>query len=660
MTNTLNQGPSIKRHRRTAIRLSLMIALASTVMLLNGSGVAFAQQDELDKPAGNPLKQGVQEPTPLSDFAPDEVRPARGKRYDQALTISKVTIEGNKLIDTKQIKNAMAMQSGSLYSKRNLQKDLHRIYELGYFTETIKAVPVATDTGIHLRIHVQETAPVTGVNIKGNTILDDQALQAIFSRQAGLPQNIGQLNESIAQIEKRYAEKGYILARVKNISDDPDGMINLDINEGKISTIRYIGNRKTRDFVVKRMMATQPGDIYNEKKLTDDMKRIFSTQSFSDVRRVLTVSPKDPEKYDLTIELDEKKTGAISVGGGVDTGTGLFGSLGYNDPNFLGRGQMFSSMASVGTGIIGRGDSLADARTYQFDVSWSNPSLNETDNALSVNAYGRDMSSVNVPLGIERRIGTGVTWSRPIKSIKNTAFSLALGGERVSLREGGNSSDLTELGILSGSRSGQLDGGTFATLSPTIAYDSRNNRFNPTKGMLNTVSMAGAYGISGGSYGTVSTNLRKYVKLHKGITLALNAQAGSNMLGDLPEFNMFRVGGTYSVRGFREGGLGIGNGFMMGSAEIRTKMPLFGPLKRVPFLETLSTAFFVDAGKVLDQANLLTSKDYAQDGFGASAGLGFRINIPGVGPIRVDYAVPVAGGNSRYYRKFNFGIGQKF
>jgi len=598
--------------------------------------------------------------TPLSDFAPDEIRPARGKSYDQGLTITKVSVDGNRLIDDQHIKDEMAMKPGSLYSKRNLQKDLRRIYGMGYFTEKIKAVPIATNNGIHLRIEVEENAPVTGISIEGNSLISDEELQGIFAGQTGMPQNIGQLNESIEKIEKLYAEKGYVLARVNSIADDPDGVINLTVNEGVINSVDYVGNRKTKDFVIERMMATKSGEAYNEKRLSEDLKRIFSTQSFSDVRRVITVSPEDPDKYDVTIELDEKKTGALSLGGGVDTATGLFGSLGFNDPNFRGRGESFNSAFAVGTGIIGRGQSLASAKTYQFDVGWSTPSLHQTNNALSVGAYGRDMASMNVPLGIERRIGTVATWSRPIMSIKNTAFSLGIGGERVSLREGGSNSDLDRLGVLDNDRGRQLTGGTYLSASPTLAYDSRDNRFNPTKGMLTSLSLTGAYGLSSDSYSTISTNIRKYIKLHEGVVLALNAQGGTSALGNMPEFNMFRMGGSYSVRGFREGGLGIGSGFLLGSAELRTKVPMFGKMKKIPFLDTMTTAFFMDAGQVLNQSQLLNDPDYQQDGFGVSIGAGIRINIPGVGPLRVDYALPIAGGNSNYYRNFNFGIGQKF
>lgn len=638
-------------------RPSFLITLLALSISVSAPVSQVWAQDAL-APADDVTSPEEASPTPLSEFAPDQVRAARNQRYDQGLTINKINIEGNKLIQADRIKDSMIIRPGSLYSKTTLKDDLRRIYDLGYFTEKIKAVPVSTSEGIVLRIVVQENAPVTGVHIDGNTIIDDSELQSIFASQTGMPQNIGQLNESIEKVEKLYADKGYVLARVSNIEDDPDGVINLKINEGVLDKVQFVGNRKTKDFVIKRLMTSKVGDVYNEKALADDLKRIFGTQAFSDVRRVITASPDNPDKYNLTIEVDEKRTGSISVGGGVDTNTGLFGSVGYSDPNFLGRGQNVNSVFAVGSGIIGRDrNTQASARTYQFDVGWSDPSFMNTPNSLSANLYGRDYSSFNVPLGIERRIGSEIAWGAPLMNTKNTSVGLSLRGENVRIRDFASNSDLNEFGISSADRKDQLKGGTFVSLSPTIAFDTRNNRFNPTQGWLNTISLTGAYGLSNNSYGLASANLRKYIKIREGITLALNAQGGSSLLGDIPEFNMFRMGGAYSVRGFQEGGLGIGNGYLLSTAELRAKVPMFGKLKNVPVLNTLSLASFVDAGTVLGESNF--NSIFNRSGNGMSTGLGIRVNMPGIGPIRIDYAIPISGGG-KYNRAWNFGVGEKF
>jgi outer membrane protein insertion porin family len=638
----------------------LPACLLASLVLTAAPGLAIAQAQNASSstPQAGEATEDVQ-PTPLNEFAPESVRPTRSKSYDQGMTVAKVEVDGNRLIQQDSILNNMTIKPGSLYNRQALQQDLRRIYDMGYFTEKIKAVPVSTKQGIVLRIEVEENVPVTGVHIDGNTKISDEELESIFSDQTGLPQNIGQLNDSIAKIEKLYADKGYVLARVTAINDDPDGTINLSINEGVIDKVQFVGNRKTKDNVIKRSLVTKAGEIYNEKVVSEDLKRLFSSQAFSDVRRVISASPDNPDKYNLTIELDEKRTGAISLGGGVDTATGFFGSVGYSDPNFLGRGQNFNSVFSAGSGVLLR-DSTTQARTrmYQFEVGWSTPSLYDTPNSLATSAYGRNLSSFNVPLAIERRIGSEVTWARPIERWKNTAFSLTARAENVSMREGASLASLADrFGVNQQQRDQMLKGGSFLTLTPTLAYDSRDNRFDPSSGWFNTVSFTGATGTA--SYGALTANVRKYFKLHDGVTLALNAQGGKSLLGDMPEFNMFRMGGTWSVRGFQEGGLGVGNGFLLSSAEIRTKVPFVSRFsQKVPMLDSLRTVFFADAGTLLGESQFNSLFDRA--GFGYSVGMGIRLTVPGVGPLRVDYAIPLSSSNDNYIRRFNFGVGQKF
>jgi outer membrane protein insertion porin family len=640
-----------------------LLLLLSFVVASGVNGFAEDTSAGASSPAGSldTLIDQPATPTPVSEFAPEEQENAKPGTYDQGMTIADVTIEGSKLIDEQTIKNNMLMKSGTVYSKRLLQQDLRRIYDLGYFTDNIKATPVSTRQGIQLRISVEENAPVTGVSVVGNTVISAGDIQKLFASQTGLPQNVNQLNETIRQIEKLYADKGYVLARVKNIDDDPDGVINLNISEGKLADIQYIGNRKTKPFVMERNLLTKKGDVYNEKMFGDDMRRLFATGAFSDVRRVITVSPDNPDQYNLTIEVDEKRTGAISLGGGADTGTGFFGSVGYTDPNFLGRQQNVNAAFSVGSGILQRESTTqARARNYQFDVGWSSPSLFNTNNALSTNLFGRDLSSFNVPLGIERRVGADVTWSRPLDMLgPRTSGSLSLRGENIKLRDFASDRDLRRFGINNSDRKKQLTGGTFLSLSPTLAFDTRDNRFNPTNGWLNTVSLTGALGTGANSYGVASVNLRRYIKLREGITLALNAQGGKSLLGDIPEFNMFRMGGVNSVRGFSEGGLGIGSGYATATAELRTKVPFVSNIKNFPLKDTLTAAFFADAGTLFSESKFNSVFD--RSGFGASIGAGLRFNIPGLGPIRIDYAVPItSAGRNSYIRRFNFGVGQKF
>jgi len=170
------------------------------------------------------------------------IKTLENKTYDDAITIKEIYIDGNNLVNAQNILNKLNIKVGTKFDKDLIQEDLKSIYKMGYFTEKIKAVPQQTASGIVLRLQVEENVPVTGFNVTGNNVVSGEEILKLLNNQEGLPQNITELNNSIKDIEKLYADKGYILARVQKISDDPDGVINIQLNEGKIQEIDISGN----------------------------------------------------------------------------------------------------------------------------------------------------------------------------------------------------------------------------------------------------------------------------------------------------------------------------------------------------------------------------------------------------------------------------------
>ncbi len=54
-------------------------------------------------------------------------------------------------------------------------------------------------------------------------------------------------------------------------------------------------------------------------------------------------------------------------------------------------------------------------------------------------------------------------------------------------------------------------------------------------------------------------------------------KAAGNPRRDIPEdYVAYRLGGPYTVRGFKMSGVGTGNAFIMGSAEFATPIPFYG------------------------------------------------------------------------------------
>ena len=640
-------------HPQTKFILSLL--LASTVFIYHAN-LTYAKDTTLTTD------------TDAVDFEPTTVESLSGTNqgtipgteplYDQGVTITQVEITGNNNVPDAVILAAIDARPGTIYNKKRLKSDLEKIYELGYFTEKLRAVPVATRDGIHIRYQVEENPVVKGFKIEGNTVVATEDLMSLFGEQTGMPQNIKTINEGIKALEKTYKDKGYVLARVDSVDEDKDGTVILKLAEGKLHKISFIGNKKTIEYVLRRALAQKEDQIYNEKTVSEDLKRIYSTQTVSDVRRVIKASDEKPGEYDLTIETDEKKTGTVSLGGGADTATGLFVSGGYSEPNFMGRGYNVNAMALIGSGVIGSTSQVVHRKSLQFQLGFFNPSVFNTQNSLGTTAFAREYGSFNVPLAIERRLGADINWGRPLgERFRNTGFSAGLGFENIKVTEGTDAATLASFGVPPSLRASEISSASYIYLTPTLTNDTRNNRFNPNRGHLYTLSNRLGLGLGDDTYSTVNMNLRRYLRVTDGITLALNGQAAYNYLGNIPEYNQMRMGGSYSVRGYQEGGLGTGEHSLIGSAEIRTKVPFLRRIKKYPVYDMVQLAFFADAGQLFNRPEI---NDYFnRPGYGVSVGMGLRANLPLLGPLRFDYAVPLVGKGANI-NNFNFGVGQKF
>ena len=103
--------------------------------------------------------------------------------------------------------------------------------------------------------------------------------------------------------------------------------------------------------------------------------RLYGTQAFKDVKRTIERSEDNPEVYNVTIHLEEQRTGTISVGGGIDTATGLFGTAGFTDTNFRGLGQRVALNFLAGTGIVMADSSMLNRANLQAELSWFEPKL---------------------------------------------------------------------------------------------------------------------------------------------------------------------------------------------------------------------------------------------------------------------------------------------
>ena len=577
--------------------------------------------------------------------------------------INDIQILGSNIIKQDYILSKMSLKKGDLYDKDAMQKDLKTIYKLGYFTEKMKAIPVKNSNGtISLKIIVEENIPVTDFTIEGNTVVSSEEIMQYLLPLKGKPQNISAINQAMEQINQYYYNKGYILSKIDSIYDDPDGTLNLSITEGKINKIMITGNEKTKDYVIERNIMTEPGTVYNENQMKQDLVRLYSTQAFKDVNRSIEPTEEDPDKFDITIELKEQRTAAVSVGGGLDSATGAFGSLGISDNNFRGLNQRVSLTGMVGSGILMSDSSIKNNMNYQAELSFFEPHFLNSDNSLMSKIYFRELGSYQIPLAIERRIGLEGTVAHRLKVNPRLSSTLTVGGEYIHLKEGDwnkISNKYYSHGLNIADRAKQLEGGYFLKIAPGLAYDSRDSAVNPRHGVLASVRYEEAFGLEkfGQTNGRLTGMAKKYYPVAKKSSLTFTGRGGLKIHGDnMPEVMAYRLGGPYTIRGYKVNGVGTGTSFIMGSAELATPIPFVDRLK-IGFLQNLRVTFWVDAGTVFDST--ISSKLYDRPIHAITAGIGLKINMPGVGPLSIDYGLPLTnpGPNGNKNGYFTFGAG---
>ena len=578
-------------------------------------------------------------------------------------TIGNIEFVGLKNVNPDLILANIKTECGSLFNQELLQQDLQAIYALGFFTDKMEIEPeLREDNTVNLKFLLQENVYVNDVQIMGNSTIPVAELYQFVEPLKGLPQNVLKINKSIEEINNYYHSKGYILAQVDTVTDDEEGVLTLGINEGVINKISFEGNKKTKDFVLQRNILTTAGMVYNEEYLKNDITRLYSTNIFDEVDRNIYPSPEVEGAYDVKIVVKEGSPNSLSLEGGIDNALGGFGGITYRENNFLGRGQKLSLSGILGSGVLLSDSSIKNRMNYQLELNFFEPYFLNADNSLRGKLFYRELGSYNVPLAIERRVGLMGGIEHKVKGYNNLSTEFMAGVEHIHLKEGdfnkiSNLYNLRRLDIRE--RSKELSGGTFINLAPGVRFNTLDTEINPRNGIIAQAKFLEAIGIEDfkQTNGRIMGSVSKYFPVGEKSSFSLTAKGGIKVHGDeMPEVMAFRLGGPYTIRGFKMNGVGTGDSFIMGSAELATPVPFVDRLKW-DFIKTLRITFFVDAGKVYDPT--IASVLYDRPLGAISAGVGLRIYIPNVGPISVDYGIPLTNpgdyGSKNGY--FTFGTG---
>jgi outer membrane protein insertion porin family len=643
----------------------------------------------VETPATAETPEGSQTPATAEAAPSDSPRLAQETSEQPQVLVSEVLVrqtDGRPLdLDLQnEVYDSIRTQPGRTTTSRQLQDDVNAIYATGFFG---RVEPLAEETPLGVRIifEVLPNPTLNRVAVENNQVLSQERVDEIFGEQYGTILNLRDFQDGVEAVNRWYQTNGYVLAQVLDPPPlpesgpvapppvSPDGVVTLDVAEGVIEDIeiRFLSEDgqavdeegqpiegRTRPFIVTREMRSQPGDVFNRDRIQNDLQRVFSLGLFDDIN--LSVEPgQNPRQAVVVVNAIEGSFGSVAAGGGFSSVGGFFGTASYQEQNFGGNNQTLGAEVQLGT------------RGLFFDVNFTDPWIGGDPfrTAYNVNLFrrrsislvfdsGEDQPEVELPNGDRPRIdriGGGVTFTRPLTrdvfdNRQAWTASLGLQVQEVTIRDSdGDRTPRDELGNL---LSANEDGTDFmASVRLGLARDRRNNLLDPTRGDRVSFSTEQVLPFDDNvSFNRLRGSYSYYLPvnfldLEGSQALAFNVQAGT-IIGDMPPYEAFVLGGVNSVRGYAEGALGAGRSFLQATAEYR--FPIFSIIGGVAFLDVGT-----DLGTAGDvPGNPAEVRDKPGNGLGY--GFGLRIQSP-IGPIRVDFAINDEGDN-----RFHFGIGQRF
>ena len=410
------------------------------------------------------------------------------------------------------------------------------------------------------------------------------------------------------------------------------GVVHFEINEGhqiRFGEILFAGDTGVKQLVLNREVAHLQGTLFTPDKLSRAIQNLNSTGVFEPgirtERRIkadiggktyqnIQSEPNNllatqPIYQDVLIRLQKRKPGAYGASIGYSSSDLMRGTISFSHVNLFQRNNRFRLRGRWGI------------RGYLYDTTLTEPWL-----------LGRISGSLQF-LGRKLEEDDGVRALQGSFSLSRRLYESHRFNLEYSYRGLKDTSETT---------SGINPSTTVSSLRFLWRQDNRTPPINPKSGMLNEVTVEYAGGFLGGKSSFIKTiadfrdhrllNDRGFVlapALRIGITTGLQEEGQDS---ELISFERFWAGGSTTVRGYEERGLGPvdSTGKHRGNIQF-----IFNTELRFPIFAPIDGVLFFDSGNVWDMF-----EDVKFEWLPSSVGVGLRVTLgPFVGGI--DYAVPI-------------------
>jgi outer membrane protein insertion porin family len=572
--------------------------------------------------------------------------------------VEQVTIVGNHALSTEAIQAQILTRpphglSDGAYVAAVLNEDVAALGALyqqsGYLdariSDTVAIDPKTRRVTVTLTIDEGARTRVGTIHFKGPSPVAADQLLAFLPFKTGaiyMPQLV---REGENEVAARIAAKGYphvqVLSRADPSKERPRVDIVYDIDPGpfvEVGRILWTGNFHTRNALMRREIQIEEGEPFSLARVLAAQRRLRDLNLFQSVQvRTIGLKERAP-KVHLLVTLVEKTAYYFELGAGYQTDKGVYVRTKVGDNNFLG----LNKALRLGGEVSGIG--------YRWDANVLEPSLLGSNVSAGLGLYTERREAFNQDFGTDTT-GGKLTFSRPWDERLTTALGVTYERREQYLRDTtATAADVDPA---------TLEPRTIWVTTPAIRFDSRDSFIRPHKG--NFVSMAAD--ISKGLDSSLDNfikykmDLRTYYAPQQQLTLAARAFAGYiqpyDVQGQIPDDQLFFLGGTNDVRGFEEN-------LLRYDAD---KNPVGGRLALAASVEARyevtpawELTLFVDAGSL---GQTLSGVDDEDDSWQWTSGLGLRYLTP-IGPIGLLYGHKLNPRPGESNGQFHFSIGYTF
>ena len=179
-------------------------------------------------------------------------------------------------------------------------------------------------------------------------------------------------------------------------SDKLDISISLKDNaKYYVEKINIFGNSYTIEEVIRNSLIVDEGDPYNEILFNKSVNNIKAKNIFSKVETDISPGSSEGLKV-VTLTVEEKPTGEISLGAGVGTSGGTIGG-GIKENNFLGKGIKLNSNLQISENSI-KGQFIYEKPNFNYSDNSLFTSIRSTSTD-NITDFGYKTSDVGLSLG---------------------------------------------------------------------------------------------------------------------------------------------------------------------------------------------------------------------------------------------------------------------